>query len=680
MRLPRILAFLLLLAPGLAVAAIPLNREGLRPGPISVDAAGETLTVRWPDEQSRTWTAEFSLNPTRPLLTAVRLDDRTLLEQARPLYSGSTGKRRGGWDQFFDFPPSHPEGTRTFQGVFDPTLVRASTVGDRVVLEFEGLHLGIFHGSLRYTFYPGTRLLHQEAVVSTSEPDTAYIYDAGLRFAAPSDRTPGNNMATELSYFDPASGSLRTLHPNSSERTPVAVKYRALAARLNGGSVVVFPAPHQYFFPRDYTTNMGFVWHTAWRGNISLGIRQLPDDNSPYYPWINAPPDSKQHLGVFFLLSDQPAAAALDDVLRFTRRDRFERLPGYVTVAPHWHLAYTVQAMANGLDWTPPFKPVLQDLGIDSAIIMDFHGDGHPQDSTDLRLRELEAFYKACRAQSGPGFLLIPSEEANVYFGGHWSVVFPKPTYWFMKRGDDIEEEFLDFDPHYGNIYRIFDEQELLALIRREGGWMYQTHPRTKGSMGYPDKIRETEHFRDSRYLGVGWKAMNSDLSSPRLGDRSFNTLDDISNNWGLHKLLFGEVDVFQIDPTHELWGHLNINYVRLPRLPDFDHYGQVLETMARGDFFVSTGEVLLPDVKISGSASEITVNAALRWTFPLQMAEVIWGDGVRTYRQEFPLDSTRPFGQQTFEWKFSAPNWKWARLAVWDIATNGAFVNPTWK
>jgi hypothetical protein len=39
---------------------------------------------------------------------------------------------------------------------------------------------------------------------------------------------------------------------------------------------------------RDYTSNMGYLWHSSWRGNVSLGIRQLPDDNSPYYPWMNA--------------------------------------------------------------------------------------------------------------------------------------------------------------------------------------------------------------------------------------------------------------------------------------------------------------------------------------------------------------------------------------------------------
>jgi hypothetical protein len=46
----------------------------------------------------------------------------------------------------------------------------------------------------------------------------------------------------------------------------------------------------------------------------------------------------------------------------------------------------------------------------------------------------------------------------------------------------------------------------MLDLIRREGGYAYQSHPRTKGSTGFPDKIKETAHFRDSRYWELAGK------------------------------------------------------------------------------------------------------------------------------------------------------------------------------
>lgn len=206
---------------------------------------------------------------------------------------------------------------------------------------------------------------------------------------------------------------------------------------------------------------------------------------------------------------------------------------------------------------------------------------------------------------------------------------------------------------------------------------MYQTHARTKGSTGYPDKIRETPHFQSNSYFGAGWKAMPADLSSPRLGDRVFDLLDDMQN-WGLPKKALGEVDVFQFDETHELYAHMNVNYVRADRLPDFDEYGEILEPLVDGAFFVTTGEVLLPAVRITpGDGETIRVRAAAQWTMPLAFAEIVWGDGETTHRKTIPLADHGEHGAREWEWTAEAPGWKWARLAIWDIAANGAFVNP---
>ena len=48
---------------------------------------------------------------------------------------------------------------------------------------FDGLRMGSFDGALAYTFYPGSRLIQQEAVLTTNDPDVAYYYDAGLDMA-----------------------------------------------------------------------------------------------------------------------------------------------------------------------------------------------------------------------------------------------------------------------------------------------------------------------------------------------------------------------------------------------------------------------------------------------------------------------------------------------------------------
>ena len=658
-------------------ASISPNLSGLQPGPVKAAVSSGRLEVQWDDERSRHWKADFSLDSAKPLIDNISVAGQKIVDRAIPVYRCSTGKRRGGWDAFFDFPPSAPEGTRSFLSEFHPTAVDVQTVGDRVQVSFNGMKLGIFEGTLRYVFYPGSALIQQSAVLSTNEPDTAYYYDAGLQMTVDEARRPGGNMASEISFFD-TGGNFQTITPAyGSERHPVSVRYRAMAARTGAGSVVAFPSPHRYFFARDYTSNLGYLWYTSWRGHVSLGIRQLPDDNSPFYPWMNAPPDTQQAMGMFLLLDDAGTKEALTRVLRYTHADRFPKLDGFVKFAPHWHLAYTEQAMAKGLDWQPPFKAAMQAVGLDAAMIMDFHGDGHPSDLTGIRVHELDEYYRACRAQSGKDFLLIPAEEANVILGGHWAVVFPKPVYWYMDRKPD--QAFQTTDPKYGAVYRVHTPAEVWQMIKQEGGYVYQTHPRTKGSTGYPDKIRHTDYFQDSRYLGTGWKAMPSDLSSPRLGERAFKILDDM-NNWGLHKRTIGEVDVFQIDTTHELYAHMNVNYLRLPQLPSFDQYGRVLDSLAKGDGFISTGEILLPSTAITASGDTLSVRANVRYTFPLEVAEVVWGDGQKTSRKLIDLDTTRQFGARQFEWNVEAPGWKWARFAIWDVAGDGAFTNPVWR
>ena len=391
---------------------------------------------------------------------------------------------------------------------------------------------------------------------------------------------------------------------------PVQARYRTLALKTAGGSVAVFPAPHQYFFPRDFTSNLGFVWHRAWRGRVSLGIRQLRDENWQYYPWVNAPPGRPQRMSVFFLLSAGAPETALAHVLRYTNGDRFRRAR---------RLQDAQHALASGRHRSGDG----QRARLDAAVQAGAEGDGRrrvddhglsrrraPDDLTDLRLDELHAYFAALRAQSDPDFLLIPAEEANVHLGGHWALVFPKPVYWFMNR------------PKNGAFVSTHPEiRHRLQRGRREG----DARPRaTRGRLHVSDASADegidrvsrsrsstTDYFRDASYLGVGWKALPSDLSSPRLGDRAFDLLDEL-NNQGLRKRLLGEVDVFQFDHTHELYAHMNINYIKLDRLPAFDRWGDALAPLANGEFFTTTGEVLLPDVNFaSSSADEIVAQGA---------------------------------------------------------------------
>src|SRR4051812_11098957 len=163
---------LLLLFPFLSPAAVvPFDRTGLTSGPVSVAQEADAAVIRWDDGTGRHWRATFSLDPAKPLITSIDVADKVIIERAQPVYRVETGKRRGGWDAFFDFPPSHTDGTRRFLAVFRLTNARAKSIGDRVELSFDGLKMGIFEGSIRYIFFPGSRLIEQLAVATTNEPD-----------------------------------------------------------------------------------------------------------------------------------------------------------------------------------------------------------------------------------------------------------------------------------------------------------------------------------------------------------------------------------------------------------------------------------------------------------------------------------------------------------------------------
>ena len=110
----------------------------------------------------------------------------------------------------------------------------------------------------------------------------------------------------------------------------------------------------------------------------------------------------------------------------------------------------------------------------------------------------------------------------------------------------------------------------MLRLLEVENGLAWTAHARIKASSWTPDIYRKEDFFLSDHWLGAAWKAMPADLSHDRLGRRVLDLLDDMAN-WGNRKYVLGEVDVFKLDHTHELYGHMNINYVRLDRTPSYE-------------------------------------------------------------------------------------------------------------
>src|SRR5262249_39730084 len=82
------------------------------------------------------------------------------------------------WNVFFDKPAGRPH--RTYSSHLEREQVRVSSEGRRATVAVGELSVGPSRGELLLTFYPGSRLVHVEAVVSTAEDRRAILYDAGL--------------------------------------------------------------------------------------------------------------------------------------------------------------------------------------------------------------------------------------------------------------------------------------------------------------------------------------------------------------------------------------------------------------------------------------------------------------------------------------------------------------------
>jgi hypothetical protein len=295
-------------------------------------------------------------------------------------------------------------------------------------------------------------------------------------------------------------------------------------------------------------------------------------------------------------------------------------------------------------------------------------------------------YYETARLQSSKDFVVMPNAEilrgeVARSLGGHSDILFSHPVYWTEGRAPS--QALWEPNATYGTVYHIGTTADMMEMTHRENLLVFMPHPRSKGSTGFPDGIKDTPHFLDSNYRGIGIRwGMGLDGSERRLCEYRCLALFDDMNNWVADKPtppkyvqaiseLYGESygdDVYANNP---------VNYVRLATLPAPGDWTPIINAMKSGDYFFSSGEVLIPSYAVQGTGNQRTIVAQVEWTFPLEFVEVVWGDGQRTDRQIVPATNLPPFGTDQFRIPFNAAGKKWVRFAAWDSAGNGALVQP---
>jgi len=651
----------------------------------------QLLRVQWPVAKGEIGQIILNLENNKPLFNSIGLvqagTTKEIVKNVDPVFLLTIGKRdlvsQNGWNIFFDKVPLKPH--QSFKVDLTKKEAAVSSAGTRTTIKISEVIAQDFKGWIEITLYNGSRLLNVAAVMSTPNDSTAVVYDAGL--------AGKEKLWDQISWADVYDGMQALSVDLRDTAKNEAVKYRTVIGETKAGSIAVFPPPHQYFYPLDEAFNLRFTWHgSSYRKMIDgygIGIRQDLYGDNRYVPWFNAPPGTQQRFNFFCWLSTASPSVTLNEVKMFTHNDTYVPLSAYKTMSSHFHNEFIMKVVLAGkpVPDTPNFIKVFNNLGIDIVHLGEFHYTAHPKGPDEQRLQELHALFQQCRRLSSNKFLLLPGEEPNNFLGGHWLELFPKPVYWIMSRNEGTP--FVTEHPQYGKVYHIGNAAEMAELLKRENGLAWTAHPRTKGSVGYPDEYRDEAFFKSDRFLGAAWKAMPADLSQPRLGKRVLDLLDDM-NNWGLPKKVLAEADLFSIEPENEMYAHLNVNYLKLKDLPSFKKGWQnVVDVLQKGRFFSTTGEVLIPSFTVNnkeagdtatlGKKEKAVISFDLQWTFPLSFAEIISGDGTKVYRDKISLDETLPFGKKNIHRPLDLSNRKWVRLEVWDIAANGAFTQTVW-
>ncbi|MDG2166731.1 MAG: hypothetical protein P8L44_02250 [Opitutales bacterium] len=691
----------LVLFTQLSVSAIDIHSTDFTPGEgFNLETQENGLRFDWETAEGTAFIEMQFLprrggNPTPPLIKELGVDNRAVMKGVDPHYLFWVGdrdleKREDGWLIFFDRVPTRPYSVES--GNLDPKNVTITRKENRATIEIDGLKSHHFSGSLAFTFYQGSPFVHMEARVSTERPATAFLYHVGLR--KPDTKNHRLNWIDSL-------GNPKSSDVEEETARVYETRYRSMALSSPTGSVAISPFPHQFLYPLDFVENYGYNWagdeYMDMIDGFSFGVRQPPMGDRRYVPWVNAPPGTQQKLGVLLFPSSDSCHQNLDTVRQYTRNDTFKHLPGYKTFTSHYHVEHSLDFIAKqeeqatddipvGLK-NPEFVDVFRNMGVDIVHLAEFHRGATPRLGTEERLTQLQVMHDECARLSGDGFLLLPGEEPNVHFGGHWISFFPKPVNWVLNRNKN--QPFVQEMKGYGTVYHVGSSEDVHELLEREGGLAWTAHARVKGSTGFPDAYKEEPFFKSDRFFGAAWKAMPADYSRDTQGWRVLDLLDDMAN-WGAPKYIMGEVDIFKIFKGYELFGAMNVNYLKLDEVPEYqDGWQPVLDTLRAGQFFVTTGEVLITDCSFDGKESgetlskrslkKVTLKASLEWTYPLSHLEVVSGDGKQIYRKRIELTDTSEFGSKDIQIDLDLSNRTWARIEVWDIAKNGAFTQPVW-
>ena len=230
----------------------------------------------------------------------------------------------------------------------------------------------------------------------------------------------------------------------------------------------------------------------------------------------NAPPNTMQRMPVYFYLSPSDSRSTQQAVMAFTHDDVYKPMPGYKVLVSHFHFHFNEQLTMPGR-WTRsrrgcPFSAI---SGSTSRYWPTSTPTRIRTTPARVRLDEQKVYFQGCERFSDRDFLLIPGEEPDRNFGGHYMFMFPQAAVLHACQG-----RAAGAGSRLRKLCRATARCTTPAplpmswkCLTKEAGLVWQTHPRTKGSTGYPDAISDKDFFQSDRFLGGSFQSLPVDLS-----------------------------------------------------------------------------------------------------------------------------------------------------------------------
>ena len=368
--------------------------------------------------------------------------------------------------------------------------------------------------------------------------------------------------------------------------------------------------------------------------------------------------------GVFFLLSRGTAEDALEgDAPVSPTATGSPRSTAITRSTSHFHMAIAMAALdekarGNGRT-TPDFVRMFKDMGVDMVHLAEFHGDGHPDDPGPLRLaraagdvrrvppalrrqapadprRRGQRLPRLARARTASRPLALPLPQAGLLDDE-------------ASRGPAVSRG----GPRRTDRSTTWATGPTCSSCsRRRTAWPGRPTPGSRPRAGRPTPSAT----RISSSPTTGWAPRGRPCPptsrDDRLGRRVLDLMDDMAN-WGHAEVRARRGRRLQARPHARA---VRPHEHQLPRARPRAALRGGLEAACSmrcgpGKFFVTTGEVLIPEFarRRTGSGESATCPEAspgprpLRWTFPLQFAELVSGDGTNGLSP-----ANRPLGHRT--------------------------------